>query len=149
MLPVHNFSYGAVTPLAGFVMSSLGAYLGLRFAVRAREYTGAPRARWLLLAAVSIGTTGIWVMHFIAMLGYTIPGETIRYNVPVTIGSMLLAVAVVYVGLLIVGFGPETPARLLASSRASAWPGCITPAWPRWRCPPGRRTTAACSLPPC
>ncbi len=115
MLPVHNFSYGAVTPIAGFVMSSLGAYLGLRFAVRAREYTGAQRARWLLLAALSIGTTGIWVMHFIAMLGYTIPGETIRYNVPVTIGSMLLAVAVVYVGLLIVGFGPETPARLLAA----------------------------------
>jgi NO-binding membrane sensor protein with MHYT domain len=47
------------------------------------------------------------VMHFIAMLGYTIPGETIRYNIPITVGSMLLAVAVVGVGLFIVGFGGD------------------------------------------
>jgi NO-binding membrane sensor protein with MHYT domain len=46
-------------------------------------------------------------MHFIAMLGYTIPGETIRYNVPVTVLSMLLAVIVVGVGLFIVGFGGD------------------------------------------
>ncbi|HTP16364.1 MAG TPA: MHYT domain-containing protein [Streptosporangiaceae bacterium] len=115
MLPVHNFSYGVLTPSLGYLMSCLGAYLGLRCTVRAREYTGTERARWLLLAAVSIGTTGIWVMHFIAMLGYTIPGQTIRYNVPVTITSMLIAVAVVYLGLLIVGFGPEGGRSLLAA----------------------------------
>ena len=61
----------------------------------------------LLLAAVSIGTTGIWVMHFIAMLGYTIGGQAITYNVPVTILSMLIAIVVVAVGLFIVGFGPS------------------------------------------
>jgi len=66
---------------------------------------GGARARWLLLAAVSIGTTGIWVMHFIAMLGYTINGQAITYNVPVTILSMVIAIAVGAVGLFIVGFG--------------------------------------------
>ena len=50
---------------------------------------GALRARWLFLGGVSIGTTGIWAMHFIAMLGFTIPGQTIHYNVPVTILSLL------------------------------------------------------------
>jgi len=74
---------------------------------------GAQRARWLLLAGISIGTTGIWVMHFIAMLGFTIPGQTITYSVPVTILSMLIAVAVVSVGLLIVGFGGEGLGPLL------------------------------------
>jgi NO-binding membrane sensor protein with MHYT domain len=88
-------------------MSCLGAFLGLRCTTRARAYQGTARLRWLLLAGVSIGTTGIWVMHFIAMLGFTIPGETIRYNVPITILSMLIAVAIVCVGLLIVGFGGE------------------------------------------
>jgi NO-binding membrane sensor protein with MHYT domain len=44
-------------------------------------------------------------MHFIAMLGFTIPGQTIRYNVPVTVFSALVAVVVVGVGLFIVGFG--------------------------------------------
>jgi NO-binding membrane sensor protein with MHYT domain len=105
MLTVHNFSYGLVTPVLGYLMSCLGAFLGLRCTSRARATTGRERLRWLLLAALSIGTTGIWVMHFIAMLGYTVPGQVIHYNVPVTILSMLIAVVVVGIGLLIVGFG--------------------------------------------
>jgi len=113
MLPVHNFSYGLLTPGLAYSMSCLGAFLGLRCTTRARAYSGGSRARWLVLAAVSIGASGIWVMHFIAMLGYTIPGETIRYNVPITILSMLIAVGVVCGGLFIVGFGPESTRRLL------------------------------------
>ena len=54
---------------------------------------------------MSIATTGIWVMHFVAMLGFTIPGQTITYSVPVTAASMLIAVVVVGAGLFIVGFG--------------------------------------------
>jgi NO-binding membrane sensor protein with MHYT domain len=107
MLHPNDFSYGLLTPALGYLMSCLGAFLGLRCTTRARAYSGRARARWLALAAVSIGVTGIWVMHFIAMLGYTIPGETIRYNVPITVLSMLLAVAVVGVGLFIVGFGGD------------------------------------------
>jgi len=107
MLHPNDFSYGLLTPALGYVMSCLGAFLGLRCTTRARAYTGAARARWLALAAVSIGVTGVWVMHFIAMLGYTIPGETIRYNILITVGSMLLAVTVVGVGLFIVGFGGD------------------------------------------
>jgi NO-binding membrane sensor protein with MHYT domain len=107
MLTVHNFSYGLLTPVLGYLMSCMGAFLGLRCATRARAQQGWPRARWLLLAGVSIGTTGIWVMHFIAMLGFTIPGQTITYNVPITILSMFIAVAIVCAGLLIVGFGGD------------------------------------------
>jgi NO-binding membrane sensor protein with MHYT domain len=105
MLTVHNFSYGLLTPVLAYLMSCLGSFLGLRCAARARAHQGRARARWLLLAGLSIGTTGIWVMHFIAMLGFTIPGTTIQYNVPITILSMLIAVGIVCVGLLIVGFG--------------------------------------------
>jgi NO-binding membrane sensor protein with MHYT domain len=54
---------------------------------------------------VPIATTGIWVLHFVAMLGFTIPGQTITYSVPITVLSMLIAVIVVGIGLLIVGFG--------------------------------------------
>src|ERR1700759_4482834 len=42
-------------------------------------------------------------MHFIAMLGFTIPNQELRYNVPLTIASLVLAVAVVGVRLFIVG----------------------------------------------
>jgi len=113
MVQVHNFSYGLLNPGLAYLTSCLGCFLGLQCTARARAMQGAQRARWLLLAAVSIGATGIWVMHFIAMLGFTIPGQMITYNVPTTIASMVIAVAVVGVGLFIVGFGGEGPGPLL------------------------------------
>jgi NO-binding membrane sensor protein with MHYT domain len=115
MLTAHNFSYGLVNPVLAYLMSCLGAFLGLRCTARARAVTGREKFRWLLLAALSIGTTGIWVMHFIAMLGYTIPGQVIHYNVLITIASMLIAVVVTGIGLLIVGFGKQNWTTLVAA----------------------------------
>ena len=114
VVAVHNFSYGLLNPALGYAMSCVGSFLGLRCVTLARAYDGFARARWLSLAAVSIGATGIWAMHFIAMLGFTIPGQQIRYNVPMTVASMLVAVAVVGVGLFIVGFGDGGRSRLVA-----------------------------------
>jgi NO-binding membrane sensor protein with MHYT domain len=113
MVTVHNFSYGLLTPVLGYVMSCLGCFLGLRCTTRARALHGASRVRWLLLAAVSIGAAGIWGMHFVAMLGFSIPGQSIGYSVPVTIASMLIAAVVVGIGLFIVGFGRAGMGRLL------------------------------------
>jgi NO-binding membrane sensor protein with MHYT domain len=115
MLTAHNFSYGLVTPVLAYLMSCLGAFLGLRCTARARATNGRERLRWLLLAALSIGTTGIWVMHFIAMLGYTVPGQVIHYNVLITIASMLIAVVVTGIGLVIVGFGRQNWSTLVAA----------------------------------
>jgi NO-binding membrane sensor protein with MHYT domain len=118
VVSVNNFTYGLLNPALAYAMSCVGGFLGLRCLTLARAYTGMARARWLCLAAVAIGAIGIWAMHFIAMLGFTVPGEPIRYNVPLTVGSMLLAVAVVGTGLFIVGFGDlggsERWPRLLA-----------------------------------
>jgi NO-binding membrane sensor protein with MHYT domain len=113
VVTVHNFSYGALNPALGYVMSCVGSFLGLRCVTLARAYDGFARARWLSLAAVSIGATGIWAMHFIAMLGFTIPGQQIGYDVPMTVASMLVAVAVVGAGLFIVGFGDGSWWRLV------------------------------------
>jgi NO-binding membrane sensor protein with MHYT domain len=103
----NDFSYGALNPVLGYLISCVGCFLGLRCTTRARAYQGAARARWLILAALAIATTGIWVMHFVAMLGFTIPGQTIRYNVPITILSMVIAVVVVGIGTFIVGFAKQ------------------------------------------
>ncbi|MGO8895819.1 MAG: MHYT domain-containing protein [Streptosporangiaceae bacterium] len=111
MIHVNNFSNGALNPVLAYLMSCVGCFLGLRCATRAQAYRGAARARWLAAGALAIATTGIWVMHFIAMLGFTIPGQTIRYNVVITIVSMLIAVIVVGTGTFIVGF-----------SRGGTWP---------------------------
>jgi len=107
----HNFTHGALNPVLAYLVSCVGCFAGLRCTTRARANSGAGRARWLAMAALAIGATGIWTMHFIAMLGFTIPGQQIRYNVPVTILSMLIAVLVAGIGIFIVGF-----------SRPGAWP---------------------------
>jgi NO-binding membrane sensor protein with MHYT domain len=104
MVHVDNFSYGALNPVLAYVMSCMGCFIGLRCTTRARASQGMARAGWLVMAALAIAIVGIWAMHFIAMLGFTIPGESIRYSVPVTIFSMLLAIVVVGIGLFIVGF---------------------------------------------
>ncbi|HEY2264076.1 MAG TPA: MHYT domain-containing protein [Streptosporangiaceae bacterium] len=104
MIHVNEFSNGALNPALAYIVSCAGCFLGLRCTTRARAYQGAARARWLVIGALAIATTGIWVMHFIGMLGFTIPGQAIRYNVLITIASMVLAVLVVGIGLFIVGF---------------------------------------------
>ena len=82
-----------------YVMSVVGCSLGLSAMARARSAKGSARERWLALGAVAIGGTGIWVMHFIAMLGYTLPNLQIRYNLPITLASLFVSIAVVWFGL--------------------------------------------------
>jgi NO-binding membrane sensor protein with MHYT domain len=111
---VHHFSYGLITPGVAYVLSILGSLLGLICTARARTArTNGQRARWLLLAAFAIGGTGIWSMHFMAMLGFTVRGARIRYDVLTTLASAVLAVLVVGVGLFIAGFGGRGPLRIV------------------------------------
>jgi NO-binding membrane sensor protein with MHYT domain len=100
MLEIDHFTYGWVTPVLAYVMSVTGSLLALRCMVRARTHPD--RGGWLVAAAIALGGTGIWVMHFIAMLGFSVQDVTIRYNVPVTLLSALIAMTVVWLGLSIV-----------------------------------------------
>jgi NO-binding membrane sensor protein with MHYT domain len=65
---------------------------------------GGRRARWLILAAWAIGGTGIWVMHFVAMVGYSITGSQVRFDLTITLASWIAAIIVVGFGLFIVGY---------------------------------------------
>ncbi|XRQ03856.1 MHYT domain-containing protein [Actinomadura welshii] len=90
--------------MAAYLMSFVGSLLGLLCAARARAAGGRSRASWLALASLAIGGTGIWVMHFIAMLGFTVEGHQIRYDVPLTLLSCGISIVVVAIGMFIVGF---------------------------------------------
>ena len=117
---VMHGSQGGIGIIAvAYAMSCLGCLLGLSAMSRARSTGGAARARWIVLAACAIGGTGIWVMHFIAMLGFSVPGATITYNVPITIAS--LAVSIVVTGL-----GLTLTVLERASLRALALGGIVT-----------------------
>jgi NO-binding membrane sensor protein with MHYT domain len=100
VLDINHFTYGWVTPLLAYLMSVLGSMLALRCMVRSRA--SGTHGGWLTAAAIALGGTGIWVMHFIAMLGFSVHGATIRYNVPITLFSAAVAMGVVWLGLSIV-----------------------------------------------
>jgi NO-binding membrane sensor protein with MHYT domain len=113
MSHIDHFAFGLITPLAAYLMSSVGSLLGLLLTARARGAQGASRLRWLAGGALSIGGTGIWVMHFIAMMGFSVTGTQIRYDVPLTALSAVIAVLVVGAGLVMVSRGGDRIAPLL------------------------------------
>jgi NO-binding membrane sensor protein with MHYT domain len=111
---IDQFTYGLITPGLAYTLSFLGSLLGLICTTRVRHApTLAGRAGWLILAAWAIGGTGIWVMHFMAMLGFGVSGMDIRYDVPLTVASAIIAIVVVGIGLFIVGLGRPHPAKIL------------------------------------
>ncbi|MFI6808860.1 MHYT domain-containing protein [Streptomyces luteogriseus] len=99
---VDGFRYGAVTPVAAYLMACLGGALGLRCVVRSLLNTQSWKAGWLALGAASIGC-GIWTMHFIAMIGFHVEETRVRYDAATTVLSLVVAVVVVGVGVFIVG----------------------------------------------
>jgi NO-binding membrane sensor protein with MHYT domain len=106
MAEIHHFEYGWITPTLSYALSVLGSLLGLTCAVRVRQATTAGRrAWWLVLGAWAIGGTAIWTMHFMAMLGFNVVGSQIRYDVPLTAASALIAIIAVGIGLFVAAFG--------------------------------------------
>jgi diguanylate cyclase (GGDEF)-like protein len=64
---------------------------------RARASQGRTRAVWVGLDAAVSGC-GIWATHFVAMLAYD-PGTGAGYNIPITLISLVFAIAISAVGL--------------------------------------------------
>ena len=109
---LDHAALGWLTPVLSYAMACTGAALGLRCTVRALGATGRSRRNWLLTAATAIGT-GIWTMHFVAMLGFRVGGTDIRYDVPLTLTSLLVAMLVVCAGVFAVGYSRDRGRALL------------------------------------
>lgn len=118
---IDHFTFGIITPLLAYAISCTGAATGLACTSRARAASGGTRAAWLVFGAVALGGTGIWVMHFVAMLGFSASGVTIRYDVPETLLSAAVAIVVVGAGLFITELGKrKLPAVLVGGALAGA-----------------------------
>ncbi|MFC9927430.1 MHYT domain-containing protein [Streptomyces sp. NPDC127190] len=109
---LDHAAFGWLTPVLSYVMACTGAALGLRCTVRALATTGRARRNWQVTAASAIGT-GIWTMHFVAMLGFRVSGTDIRYDVPLTMLSLLVAMVVVCAGVFAVGRSRDRTRSLL------------------------------------
>ena len=110
----HHFTYGWLNPAMGLAFAAAGSFLGLSAARYARAATTtAGRFRWVLLASLAIGGVGIWMMHFIAMIGFTVTGSDIAYDVLLTVASFALAVLAVGIGVF------------LSATEGAGWPRSV------------------------
>ncbi|GGS72090.1 MHYT domain-containing protein [Streptomyces violaceus] len=100
---VDGFSYGLVTPLVAYLMACLGGALGLRCTTRSTLVAQSWRPGWLALGSAAIGS-GIWTMHFVAMMGFTVRGTPIHYDKAMTFASLAVAIVMVGIGVFIVGY---------------------------------------------
>ncbi|MGW7365394.1 MHYT domain-containing protein [Streptomyces sp. NPDC054841] len=109
---VDGFSYGLVTPVVAYLMACLGGALGLRCTTRSVRDGGSLKPGWLALGATSIGS-GIWTMHFVAMMGFTVAEAPISYDRPTTFASLGVAVVMTGIGIFIVGYRGATAMALV------------------------------------
>ncbi|MGK4582512.1 MHYT domain-containing protein [Kitasatospora sp. HPMI-4] len=100
---MNHAVHGWLIPAISYAIACVGSLLALRGTRWALLTEGRGRRNWLMFASFSLGF-GIWSMHFIAMLGFTVSGVEIHYDVPLTALSLLVAVAVVGAGIFTVGY---------------------------------------------
>ena len=113
---IEHFSYGYITLPIAFLVSMTGSALGLLLARHARrERATGRRVAWLFLSAFALGGTGIWVMHFVAMLGFDLPDAELRYGPGLTMLSALIGGIAVFCGLLLIGMGRYSRLKLSAA----------------------------------
>lgn len=90
------------------------AFTALSLASRIRASQGRSRGIWLSASAVALGG-GIWSMHFVAMLAFSMPGMSISYDLLPTFMSLGIAIACTGAGLAAFNWQRVTWQRIAVS----------------------------------
>ncbi len=85
-------AYDAKLVVLSVIVATLASYTALNLAGRVTVTEGRTSKIWLLGGAFSMGV-GIWSMHFIGMLAFSLPVR-IGYDVGITVASMIIAMIV-------------------------------------------------------
>jgi diguanylate cyclase (GGDEF)-like protein len=83
-------SYSNVLVAFSFVVAILASYTALNMAGRVAGTRGRASALWLLGGSFAMGL-GIWAMHFVGMLAFSLP-ITLGYDIELTAFSLVIAV---------------------------------------------------------
>ncbi len=93
------------------LVAILASATSLDVAGRIRGARGRMRLAWTLAAAIAMGG-GIWAMHFVGMLAFSLP-VAIGYDLPMTLASLGLAIFVTSISFVIVFTGAFSIAKVL------------------------------------
>jgi NO-binding membrane sensor protein with MHYT domain/nitrogen-specific signal transduction histidine kinase len=108
ILPGH---YNPALVGLSILVAILASATSLDVAGRIRSTAGGLRAAWILGAGVAMGG-GIWAMHFVGMLAFSLP-VAIGYDLPITLASLALAIFVTSVAFVIVFSSRFSNAKVL------------------------------------
>ncbi|NER62651.1 EAL domain-containing protein [Pseudomonas sp. MAFF212427] len=106
-----NGSYSPSLVLISLCVAILASYTALDLTGRIATAKGRAAYLWMVGGAFALGT-GIWSMHFIGMLAFSLPIE-LGYDLTLTVLSLLIAVLSSGFALWLVS-QPSLPARMLA-----------------------------------
>jgi PAS domain S-box-containing protein len=110
----HTAFHDPVLVALSILIAALASYTALDLATRMRAASGRARRAWLVAAAIAMGG-GIWSMHFVGMLAFSMPGTEISYDPFLTLLSLIVPVVVAAAAFAVVGRRPQA---LLASGFA-------------------------------
>ena len=106
-------TYNPSLVLVSLGVAVLASYTALGMANRVRASSGLPAAKyWLAGGAFAMGV-GIWAMHFVGMLAFSLP-IAMGYDLPLTVLSLAIAIGCSAFALWMV-CKDELPARRLAA----------------------------------
>lgn len=105
-------SYNLFLVGLSYFIAAFGSYTGLQLVRGIR--TAAPNqvAKWIISASFALGGGAIWAMHFIGMIAYDM-GMPVTYDPLMTAGSLVIAIAVVGLGLYLLSTRPQSIPMLL------------------------------------
>ncbi|MDR7040388.1 PAS domain S-box-containing protein [Methylobacterium sp. BE186] len=104
----HAGTHDAILVALSVLIAAAASYTALDLATRMRAASGWSSRAWLVTAAIAMGG-GIWSMHFVAMLAFSLPGLEVGYDLRLTLLSLALPIAVTGLGFFVVnrpGAGP-------------------------------------------
>src|SRR5437879_165244 len=110
----HAAFHDPVLVALSILIAALASYTALDLATRMRAASGRARRSWLVAAAIAMGG-GIWSMHFVGMLAFSLPGIEISYDPFLTLLSLVIPIVVAAAAFAVVGRRPQA---LLASGLA-------------------------------
>ena len=110
----HTAFHDPVLVALSILIAALASYTALDLATRMRAASGRARPAWLVAAAIAMGG-GIWSMHFVGMLAFSMPGTEISYDPFLTLLSLIIPVVIAAAAFAVVGRRPQA---LLASGFA-------------------------------
>jgi PAS domain S-box-containing protein len=102
----HPGSHDPVLVALSILIAALASYTALDLATRMRAASGSASLGWLVAAAAAMGG-GIWSMHFVAMLAFSLPGVAISYDPWLTLLSLAIPILVAAAAFVVVSQRPQ------------------------------------------